>query len=161
MRQKHDPTAELTKKITTRPNGRKRVQTVPVGKTRTQIQFQEQCNVNNIIAKYKKTGSVTHVRNAQEGVYADLSELPSLQEAYSVINQAQNAFQEVPAQVRQRFGHDPQAFIDFLSDQKNDEEAIKLGLKTKKPEPQPDPILNEIKTLNKNLSSKKTKPSDD
>ena len=104
---------------------------------------------------------MTHVRNAQEGVYADLSELPSLQEAYSVINQAQNAFQEVPAQVRQRFGHDPQAFIDFLSDPKNDEEAIKLGLKTKKPEPQPDPILNEIKTLNKNLSSKKTKPSDD
>ena len=140
-----------------RPNGTKRVVTFYEGKTRTQQQFAEQCDVNNIIAKYRKTGSITHVRNAQAGVYADLTELPSLEEAQKVMIVAREAFEQVPAKIRNRFGHDPQQFIEFLSNPENNEEAIKLGLKIKKAEPKPDPILTELQTLNKNISTSKTK----
>jgi len=38
----------------------------------------------------------------------------------------------LPSDVRKRFSNDPAELIDFLADKKNDEEAIKLGLKIKK-----------------------------
>nr|AVQ10167.1 minor capsid protein [Gokushovirinae environmental samples] len=136
-----------------RPNGTKRVATVPVGETRCQRQFKDQCNVNKIIEKFKRTGSVTHVRNAHDGVYMDLTELPSLQEAQEVIIAATKAFEAVPASIRQRFGHDPQQFINFLEDPNNNEEAIKLGLKVPKSTPKPDPVLTELQTLNKTLTT--------
>jgi len=148
------------KTVTKRPNGTTRVTTDPVGPTKTQRQFKDQCNVNNIIAKYKKTGSITHVRNAQNGVYADLTNLPSLEEAHAVVNAAKEAFEAIPSSIRQRFGHDPQQFIQFLADPSNNEEAIKLGLKVKKELPKPDPILTELQTLNKNLKPKKTIKND-
>lgn len=143
----------LTKHIELRPDGRKRVATVFFGETKTQQQYKDQCNVNKIIAKFKRTGSVTHVRNAAEGVYADLADLPSLMEAEQVVITARNAFAEVPAEIRKRFGHDPQEFVKFLSDPKNDAEAISLGLKIKKEEPKPDPVVQELQTLGKTLAS--------
>lgn len=123
--------------IIRRPDGSKRVVTEPQGETKTQLQFQKDCNVNNIIAKFKKTGSVTHVRNRKEGVYADLTELPNLQEAHAVVQLAQSAFDAVPSQIRAKFSNDPQQFIDFLRDPKNDEEAIKLGLKDRPKQAEP------------------------
>lgn len=147
------------KLIQKRDNGSKRVATTPQGNTRTQQHLKEQCDVNNIISKYKKTGSVTHVRNSLNGVYADLTQLPDLRQAQEVVIAAQQAFESVPASIRQRFGHDPQQFIDFLADPNNNAEAIKLGLKTTKETPKPDPILTELQNLNKNLNQKpKPKP---
>lgn len=147
------------KVITKRADGSKRVTTVNNLPTRTQQQYKDQVNVNNIISKFKKTGSITHVRNAQEGVYMDLTELPSLQEAHEVVIAASKAFEAVPSKIRQRFGHDPQQMLDFLKDKNNDEEAIKLGLKVRQAPPTPDPVLTELQSLNKNIQSnlKKTK----
>jgi phage internal scaffolding protein len=144
------------KEIVIRENGTKRVVTVPIGESRTQQQFKDQCNVNKIIAKFKATGSVTHVRNASEGVYADLADLPSLMEAEQVVITARNSFAAIPSEIRARFGHDPQNFVDFLKNPKNDEEAIKLGLKVRPAPPKPDPVVEEIKTLGKTLAQKLT-----
>jgi len=116
------------KVIQVRPNGTKRVATMPIGNSKTQIQFQKQCDVNNIIAKYKKTGSITHVRNVQEGVYADLSKLPDYQEALNTVIQANVTFEAMPAHIRNRFQNSPQKLLEFLGDNQNKDEAIKLGL---------------------------------
>jgi len=119
--------------ITKRPNGTKKVVTIPLGKTKTQIQFQKQCNVNNIIAKYKKTGSITHIRNVQEGIYADLANVPDYQEALNTVIKANITFEAMPAQLRNRFNNSPKELIEFLSNPSNRDEASKLGLL--KPEP--------------------------
>jgi len=145
---------QTNKIIEKRANGTKRVATYPVGPSRAQQQFKDDCNVNNIIAKFKATGSVTHVRNTQEGVYTDLVNLPNLMEAQQVVIAASKAFEAVPSAIRQRFNHDPQLFIDFLSDEKNNEEAVKLGLKTRQQIPKPDPVVSELQALNKNLTQK-------
>lgn len=156
MRLNHNQRDENPKKISMRPNGRRRVQTIIETPTLTQQQFAEQCNVNNIIAKYRKTGSLTHVRNVQEGVYADLTQLPSLQDAYMTVQAAESAFAEIPSEIRQRFGHDPRAMIKFLENPNNKEEAIKLGL-VKKPKVEiPDPVVEQLKEVNKNLKKTKT-----
>jgi len=151
---KHEETFQ--KIVTKRADGRKRVVTMPVGKTRTQDQFKKDCDVNEIVAKYRRTGSVTHVRNAASGVYADLTELPmNLMEAQQVVLHAQQAFETVPSAVRNRFGHDPNQLISFLADPANKDEAIKLGLVTPPPPIKSDPILTELQILNKNLNPKK------
>lgn len=142
--------------VTRRPNGTVRVQTKNVMPSRTQKQYKDEVNVNNIIKKYRQTGSITHVRNAQNGVYADLTNLPDLMEAQAVIIAAEAAFAEVPAKIRQRFQHDPRQMIDFLSDPNNQEEAIKLGLMVRQKEKPADPVLTELQNLNKNLSDKKS-----
>lgn len=141
-----------TKLIEVRSNGTKRVATPKSEEpSLTQQQFKKDCDVNNIIAKYKKTGSVTHIRNRVEGVYADLTNIPSYDEALQQIIHANNTFNELPALVRARFANDPQQLINFLQDPENVEESIKLGLR-ERPEPKPnDPILDTLTEISKNL----------
>jgi len=147
------------KLYTRRANGTLKVSTINEEPSLTNQQFLQESDVNYIVAKHKATGTVTHVRNVVEGVYADLTQTPvDLHEAQSIVLQAEQAFLEVPAQIRQRFGHDPKQFFDFIHDPNNKDEAIKLGLIVP-PTPAPaDPILTELQTLNKNLN-KKPKPT--
>ena len=41
------------------------------GESMTQQQFQAECDVNNILAKYKRTGMLTHIQK-HEGNFGDL-----------------------------------------------------------------------------------------
>jgi len=140
------------------------VESINEEKSLTQQQYKNDCDVNLIIAKYEQTGTLHHVDNAKRGVYMDLTQAPSFEESLKVVMQAQNAFDEIPAQIRQRFGHDPQQFIDFLADEANTEEAIKLGLRSRPTSPPPDPILATLSNIEKNTQPKpksqtKTQPS--
>jgi len=147
----------MRKIIERRPNGTKRVATAPSEEpSLTQQQFAKDCDVNLIIAKYKKTGSVTHIRNGSQGVYADLADMPSYQEALQHIINAQQAFGDLPAQTRARFANDPQQLIDFLKDPQNVEESIKLGLRVK-PEVKKDPVLETLQSIDTNLKSQNPK----
>lgn len=144
-------TIKGTKEISIRENGTKRVRTINSLPTLTQQQFKDQSDINKIMERYERTGTVTHLRNAAQGVYADLTTLPSYHEAMQTIVKANDAFDEVPASIRNKFDNDPQKLIDFLKDDKNNKEAVELGLKALAPQ---DPILNELQTLNQNLKPK-------
>lgn len=134
---KKEPIVKGLKEISIRANGTKRVRTINTLPTRTQQQFKEQCDVNNIMAKYKKTGSITHIRNAQEGVYMDLTEIPDLLTARLQLQQAETAFLSIPATIRNKFENDPVKLISFLSNPQNHQEAISLGLMVKRDDEQP------------------------
>lgn len=116
---------------------RRRIQTFNHEPSRTQQQFKDDADVNVIIKKYGTTGINPFVR--QDGYYADLTEVPDLQTALSAVKKAEEAFQSLPSQVRERFGNNPDLMINFLRDEKNTEEGIKLGL-IKKPEPPKEPV---------------------
>ena len=45
------------------------------------------------------------------------------------ITQAELAFNDLSSDIRAKFHNDPGKLIDFLSDEKNNKEAIELGLK--------------------------------
>lgn len=119
------------KVITIRPDGSRRVVTRNDEPTRTQQQFKDQVNVNNIMARYRRTGTIDHIRNVQEGAYADLSDLPDYQDALNTVIVAQSTFNNVPSDIRARFQNDPKQFIDFVSNPANKDELIKLGLANK------------------------------
>lgn len=149
------------KEITTFENGRKRVRTINSLPSKTQQQFKEQCDVNYIMKKYKLTGEVTHLNrrtplnNGSEEL--DLTSIPSYQDSLHIVIQAQNAFQNLNSDIRKRFGNDPHEYIQFLQDPKNDDEAVKLGLKIKKQPPVEDPTLTTLKEIATNTKNAKTK----
>lgn len=119
------------KKIEIRENGSRRVYTVNEEPSKTDQSQTEQSDVNYIIGQYKKTGQLTHLARKQ-GVYADVSQIPDLQESLAQVELANTAFASLPSEVRQRFQNSPVQMIEFLQDPSNDEEAIRLGLKEKR-----------------------------
>jgi phage internal scaffolding protein len=123
------------KKIETRADGSIRVTTVNNQPSKTDQQFAQLCDINQIIKKYRQTGIISHLSN-KTGKYADLSEFKGYQDALQKTINANNAFQSLPSPIRKKFGNDPQELISFLSDPSNNEEAIKLGLKIQNPNTQ-------------------------
>jgi len=86
-----------------------------------------ECDVNNILKKFRNTGAVTHV--AQRTPYfGDVSLVESYQQGQNVILQAKQNFDSLPSRVRARFANDPLNMMKFLSDKANLKEAVQLGL---------------------------------
>lgn len=108
-------------------NGRVRVHESFPNPSLTQQHFKDECDINNIIKKYKTDGEFTHL-NRKKGVYADLSSATDYHEAMNTVIKAQDAFATLPSQTRSRFENDPSQLLAFINDEANYEEAIKLGL---------------------------------
>lgn len=87
----------------------------------------DDCDINLILARYKKTGQLPPMMDNAR--YADLTERPgSFHEAMNTVTEARSMFADLPAPVRDRFNNDPGAFFDFVADPENEEEMRSLGL---------------------------------
>lgn len=126
-------TKRINQTLIIRKNGTKRVTTFNHEPSMTDQQFAEDCDVNNIIDRFMKTGQINHL-SSQQGVYADVSEIPDLQGATIIVQEANNLFNELPSDIREKFKNNPIEMMEWLSEPKNTEEAVKLGLMTKKSE---------------------------
>lgn len=122
-------------------------------KIRTKQSFKKECDINNIMRKYTKTGVISpEILNKRQAIFADVSEIGDFQHCKQTVNDAQDAFMTLPAHVRTRFDNDPGKLLDFCADSNNRDEAIELGIITKveeqtppqeppavPPEPPPEP----------------------
>ncbi len=114
-------------------------------KIRTKQSFRDECNLNNIMRKYNKTGVISpDILNQRQAVFADVSEIGDFQHCKQTVIDADAAFLTLPAALRARFKNDPGQLLDFCADPGNREEAIELGIITKveeetPPEPTPTP----------------------
>lgn len=131
--------------------------------TRTQQQFKNDVNVNNIMKKYHRTREITHL-NSRQGKYADISTAQDYFDSMNVISNATSAFNQLPSDIRKRFHNDPGALLEFIHNPENYDEAVKLGIFTPKeptltpqsPSPSPAPSLNDdLNDESKTPSSKK------
>lgn len=108
-------------------------------------------DINNIMKKYGKTGVITHITEAMP-MFGDVSQIGDYRESLDRILYAQDLFEALPATVRERFENDPAEFLEFMDNDKNYEEAVKLGLAIPKPEaqqktpPQKNDDLNDDKS---------------
>jgi len=152
---------EGNKEIIIRANGTKRVRTINTEPSLTEQQhYPLETDVNKILERYHKTGTLQYRANAAAGVYADLTTRPNLQEAMNTVAQANSAFEELPALLRLKFENNPQKMIEFLQDEKNTDEAIKLGLVVPPQPKQEDPILNSLNNIEKNTKPKTKQKND-
>lgn len=106
--------------------------------TQVQQQFKEECDINTIIKRFGLTGELPEGYQAPQS--GDFTGITDFHSAMNAVRAAEEAFMEMPAELRARFAHDPQRLMDFLDDPKNRDEAIKLGLVNKPVEPARDMV---------------------
>ena len=92
-----------------------------------QQQFKDECDINNIMSKYQKTGLITHVAKHQ-GDYHDFTVMPDFKTAIDTIHEAEAMFMEIPANIREQFENDPGKFVEFATDDCNYDEMVRMGL---------------------------------
>jgi phage internal scaffolding protein len=93
----------------------------------TQQHFKDQCDINNIIRQYDRTGLITHVAKAK-AFYGDFTLVNEYQDALNLVMEAQDTFGELPAEIRAQFENDPGAFFEFVSNPQNADEMKRMGL---------------------------------
>lgn len=94
--------------------------------SRTQQSFAEECDINTICRRFGVTGMLP--QNVAPVLDSAFHEIFDYQSALNVMRQADESFMTMPAHVRARFHNDAGEFVDFVSDEDNRYEAIKLGL---------------------------------
>lgn len=91
----------------------------------TQQHFADECDINNILAKFVKTGIL---ENIGPGVYADVAEAGDYLDAIETIRRADEEFSSLPSHIRKEFDNSPANFLAFVADEKNRDRAVEIGL---------------------------------
>lgn len=104
------------------------------GKSKTQQQFAEDADVNNILKRCVRTGVVDAGvgENPPEHLFADVVHYQALdyQQALDMITEAEEEFMSLPAAVRRRYEDNPIKFLQAIND--GDEYLYEAGLATRK-----------------------------
>ncbi|QCQ84912.1 internal scaffolding protein [Blackfly microvirus SF02] len=108
----------------------------------TKQSFRDECDINNIMRKYERTGVLDHTATSVPQ-YGEYMSPYSYQESLNAIIYAQDQFAALPAELRARFGNDPAELLAFMEDSRNLDEAVKLGLVQKPSSTIPQPLSEE------------------
>lgn len=108
-----------------------RVQKVFEGKnavSRTQQQFKDEQNINNIVSRYKRTGVLSSGINGQPRVPLDMSAMSKsdFYEQQVLLANVKSQFNMLPADVRARFSNDVGLALEFMADESED--AVRLSV---------------------------------
>lgn len=104
--------------------------------SRTKQSFAKDADINNIMAKYAKTGILVDPAlaiRARKAQYGDFSTGTGFQEIQDQLVVIRTVFDQLPADVRKALDNDPARMVDFMSDPENEAECVKLGLIPSKP----------------------------
>lgn len=97
------------------------------GESLTQQHFKDECDINNIIRNYTKTG-IFPIEEGVEPQYGDYSSVPEYLDAMNIIVRAKEQFEALPSDVRRKFDNDPAQMLEFVSKKENIKECVDLGL---------------------------------
>ena len=92
----------------------------------TKQEFKDECNINNIMDKFQRTGQVDHYA-AYAPHYGEISQ-GTLADAMEVVCSAEDMFNDLPSSIRKRFRNEPGEFLAWIEDPANREEMRKAGL---------------------------------
>lgn len=101
----------------------------------TRQEFADECDINVLMARYEKTGVITHY-SRKEPAYFDASEVPDLATALHMAEEAERAFMQLPASARREFDNDAVKFVEYAQDPANLPRMREWGLAP--PEAVPD-----------------------
>lgn len=94
--------------------------------TRTVQESKDECDINVILERFGITGELPV--NLRMPLQEEFYENMSYQDALAKIKAADDAFMQLPANVRERFQNNPGMFVDFASNPANLDECRRLGL---------------------------------
>lgn len=109
-----------------RPDGSIHIETIFDEDTITQQQFADDCDINLIVKKFLKTGILPDSK--VQPMYADVSEIKTFADYMNMIKIAEESFNSLPSEVRDRFANDPVNLVEFVEDPANVQECLRMGL---------------------------------
>ena len=119
-----------------RPHKRVQLDCAAAGPSLTRQEFAKECDINEIMRRYAKTGVISHT-SPRAPQYLDLGDgVPDLITAMNTLIAGEQAFMSLPAVVRRDFDNDPKAFVAFAAEAKNLPKLREWGLAP--PEKAPD-----------------------
>lgn len=92
-------------------------------KSRTDPQYLNDCSIEGIVRRYGVIPSPT-----VKPIGRDVSEYQDFGACMEKAREGCEMFAALPSTIRDRFGNDPRAFFDWIHDENNTAEAVKLGL---------------------------------
>lgn len=104
----------------------------------TQQQFANDADINILVKRFGISDGAIPPAVMDPQYYGDFSDVPDFRGALEATRTAQERFDQLPADIRNRFYNDPVKLWDFVNDQSNAEEAVKLGLLHRKTLPTPE-----------------------
>ncbi|WNK12429.1 MAG: internal scaffolding protein [Microvirus sp.] len=107
-------------------------------KGRTKQSFKDECDINNIMGRYSRTG-ILESQNRRMPQYGDIENI-DFQGAMETVASAREMFAALPSNIRDRFRNDPTELLGFLQDPENKAEALSLGLLRDATEVQATPL---------------------
>ena len=110
----------------------------------THQEFAEESDINTIIDRFGIGENPIEQHRWVTNI--DIADAPSnYQDVMNQLNEARDQFMSLPAKLRSQFDNDPHKFVEFMSDESNQDEWIRLGLATKREEPaEPAPMKVQV-----------------
>lgn len=88
-------------------------------------EYAEEVDINTIITRFGQGYKMPE--NLVPPTFGDFTGVTDFQSAMDAMIEARDTFMMVPADIRARFGNDPQAFVAFCSDEANRDELKRMG----------------------------------
>ena len=107
-----------------------------------QQHMKDECDINVLVERFGVTGQLP--TTPLEPSYGDFSGVSDYHTALNAIKAADDAFMALPAKIRAKFDHDPNALLNFLQNEENRDEAIQIGLIDGKPVV--EPVVSVVET---------------
>jgi phage internal scaffolding protein len=107
-----------------------------------QQHMKDECDINVLVERFGVTGQMP--TTPLEPTYGDFSGVSDYHSALNAIRASDEAFMALPAKIRAKFDHDPNALLQFLQNADNRDEAIEIGLIDGEPVVQP--IVSAVET---------------
>lgn len=96
------------------------------GPGRTKQAFKDDADINKILARAQKAGSLSHFER-HGAMYGDFSDLPTDPfEARAALERGKAIFGELPSEIRRDFQNDPLRFFEFVNDPANKDRLPEL-----------------------------------
>ncbi len=99
-----------------------------IEESQTEQSHKDTCDINNIVYRFQK-GAVLEHRNEHRGEYG-YATAQTYNEALNVVTKGMSMFEDLPSHIREKFKNDPGQFLEFVQNDKNAKEMVKLGLAT-------------------------------
>lgn len=141
-------------------DGKRQRVALKCGKSMTQQNFKDECDINTIMAKYQVTGYLVDPLKlrTRKPQFGDFTSVPDYHTAQQIIVEGREAFEALPSRIRKYFNNDPALYLSFISDINNLDQALEMGLvdsdyvadmrkahKWSDLDPDPDPVEQEAK----------------
>jgi len=120
-------------------------------KSRTRQSEKDNCDINKIMERFNRSGKLPTMQQSPprygEAIATDYAT------SLNIVKQAQDSFRQLPADARKYFEHNPQRFLEAISNpsEEDKQKLVKLGLLVLR-EPSEKDLLKEV--------AKNTKPAE-